>query len=129
MTEATISQSAIEVGATAAPAGFVLSKQERLFFQCMIDAIEAHGIKPPKGRGIPKEVRRVVDYDHVKLLMAKRMPNDFDASPEGKERHRERVKMALKRQREALMNLRVVATSNPYIWHTGKHVRGFDHLL
>jgi hypothetical protein len=114
----------------AAPmdAGFKLSKQETLFFECVIDALRDNGVKPPKNRTFPNSVRRVVDYDHVKMLMAKRMLSEEDRSDEGRKRHAGRVKMALNRNREALMNFKIIGTSNPYIWYTGKLIRGFDLL-
>ena len=128
MTDSLISQNATDAD-TERPHGYHVSEQEALFFGCVIDALYEHGIKPPKGHRIPKDVRRVVDYDHVKLLMSQRMLSEEDNTPEGKDRHRNRLKTALRRNREALHNFKIIATSNPYIWHTGKHVRGFDHLL
>jgi len=127
MTDGLISNTASD-GDSGRPRGYHLSKQETLFFECVVDALYEHGIKPPKGYRIPKDVRRVVDYDHIRLLMAARLPNDFDDTPEGKEKHRNRLKMVLRRNREALLNFKIIGVSNPYIWHTGRHVRGFDLL-
>lgn len=110
------------------PAGFRLSKPEMLFFQCVVDALHAHGIRRPARSGVPKDVGRVIDYDHVKLLMARRMLAGADSSPEGIERHRAKVKTALKRARVALMTFSIIGVDGNFIWYTGKPVRGFDLL-
>ena len=129
MTDATIAhRSAKSDFGAPADAGFRLSKQETLFFECVIDALRENGAKPPKKLALPSDVRRVVDYDHVKLLMAARLPDPFDETTEGRARRGDQLKMALKRNREALMNFKIIGTSNPFIWYTGKPIRGFDLL-
>lgn len=107
------------------PAGFRLTANERLFFECLIEATAEHGIAPPPGVEAPPSVR-VVDYSHVKDRMARKMLRDDDDTEEGKKRHRERAKTALKRAREALVNFKVVAADNPFIWATGKRVQGIE---
>lgn len=114
--------------ARATADGFKLSKQEGLFFECLIEALRDHGVRPPKKLAPLADVRRVVDYDQVKLLMIARLPDPFDRTVEGRERRREQLKMALKRNREALIHCKIIGTSNPLIWYTGKPVRGFDFL-
>lgn len=105
------------------PLGFKLSKSECLFFRCLIDAMRLHGVRPPKDCNIPEEVKRVVDYDQVKLLMAARLPNAYNDTPEGKSRRARQLTTALRGPRVALMNFKVVGASNPYIWHTGRSVQ------
>lgn len=107
------------------PGGFKLSKQEGLFFECVLEATAEHGIAPPPPLGLPSSITRVVDYEHVKAFMARKMLREDDNTEDGKKRHRERVKSALKRAREALTSFKIVGVDSPYIWHTGKHVRGF----
>lgn len=109
-----------------AAGGFKLSKQEGLFFECVLDAISESGEAPPAGLSLPHSVTRVVNYDHVKARMARKMLREDDDTEEGRKRHRERVKTALKRARETLMNFKVVGVDNPYIWWTGRPVRGFS---
>jgi len=105
-------------------AGFRLSKQEGLFFECVLDALAEHGVSPPAQLQLPNSVGKVVDYDHVKDLMARRMLREDDNTPEGKEKHRNRVRAALQRAREALFNVKIIGTDSPYIWWTGKPVKG-----
>lgn len=106
-------------------AGFRLSKQEGLFFDCVLDALAEHGINPPADLQLPASVGKVVDYEHVKTFMARKMLREEDNTPEGKERHRSRVKAALKRAREALTTYKVVGVHSPFIWWTGRPVKGF----
>jgi hypothetical protein len=105
--------------------GFRLSTQETLFFQCVLDALSEHGVAPPAGLQLPASVGKVVDYEHVKTAMARKMLREEDNTDEGKKRHRERVKQALKRARETLTQYQVVGADSPYLWHTGKPVQGF----
>lgn len=127
MTAAVVSHEATGAEfSTLKPLGFKLSKGETLFFRCLIDATKAHGIKPPKGRDIPSDVKRVVDYYHVKLLMAACLPNPYNDTPEGKARRARQLTAALRGPRVALMTFRVVAASNPYIWHTGRQTSGIN---
>lgn len=111
------------------PTAFALTPYERLFFECVLEAIAEHGIAPPLALGLPSSIGRVVDYDHVKAFMARKMLREDDNTDEGKKRHRERVKSALKRARENLTAFKVVGVDNPFIWWTGKAVRGFEHRL
>lgn len=130
MTAAVVSREATEAEfSPLKPLDFKLSKSETMFIQCLIDATRQHGIRPPRGRDFPKDVLRVVDYDHVKMLMAARLPNAYNDTPEGTARRARQLTAALRGPRVALMNFRVVAASKPYIWHTGRQVRGFDDIL
>jgi hypothetical protein len=130
MTNAVVSHDVTEAEwAPSRTTGFKLSRGETLFFECVIDALRDHGVRPPKRFfGIPIDVRRVVDYDHVKLLVAARLADPFDATAEGRLQRSQQLKTALKRTREALMNFKVIGASNPFVWYTGKPIRGFDLL-
>lgn len=104
--------------------GAKASKGEILFLQCVIDAMASDGIAPPPTLGLPRSIAKVVDYDFVKQLMAQKMLREDDNTPEGIKRHKERVKSAVKRTREGLMHIKVIGANSPYIWWTGKAVRG-----
>jgi hypothetical protein len=106
--------------------GFKLTKQEGMFFECVLDALAEHGINPPPPLQLPESIGKVVDYEHVKAMMTRRMLREDDNTEDGRKRHRERLKSALRRARETLTKYKIVGTDSPYIWHTGKPVRGFE---
>ena len=112
------------------PIGFKLSNNEALFFRCVIEALSSLDAVPPEPRlGLPSSVGKVVDYEHVKLLMHKRMLPDGEIDDAAKKAHKEKVKKALQRARESLTRYQVIGTDAPWIWHTGKPVRGFPSTM
>lgn len=128
MSEAQLCAAAEQNLTTQAIIAFKLAPLERLFFECVLEALAEHGIAPRAPLGLPQSIARVVDYEHVKAFMARKMLREDDNTDEGKKRHRERVKSALKRARETLTNFKVIGVENPYVWHTGKAVHGFEHV-
>lgn len=105
--------------------GFKLTTQEALFFQCVLDAIVDHGIAPPAELKLPSSITRVVDYEHVRTLMGRKVVRDDDNTEEGQKRYRERLKAAVRRARETLTRFHIIGVHNPYVWHTGRPVKGF----
>jgi hypothetical protein len=73
---------------------------------------------------LPRSIGAVVDYDYVKRMMFTKMLRDDDNTEEGRGRHRERTKSAIKRARQRLMHLRVIGCHDPFIWWQGRPVRG-----
>ncbi|MGY3588038.1 AAA family ATPase [Bradyrhizobium sp. USDA 4350] len=104
--------------------GYRVTTNEALFLRCVLQCQNDYGIKPPAELGLPRSVGLVVDYDYVKRLMFTKMLRDEDNTAEGLQRHREKVKKAIKRAREKLMHGRVVGCHDPFIWWTGRPVRG-----
>lgn len=104
--------------------GVRASPQEKLFVECLLAVLAEQGVPPPAVLGLPQSVRHVVEYDHVKRIMANKMLREDDNTDEGRKTHRDRVKKALKRARERMMYLKVVGCHDPYIWWTGKPVQG-----
>jgi hypothetical protein len=107
-----------------APNGYRVSTNEALFLRCVLQCQNDYGIKPPDVLGLPRSIGLVVDYDYVKRLMFTKMLRDEDNTPDGLNRHREKVKKAIKRAREKLMHARIIGCHDPFIWWTGKPVRG-----
>lgn len=105
-------------------AGAKVSKQEALFLQCVLDATAENGVPAPATLGLPYSIGKVVDYDFVKRLMSAKMLREEDNTPEGQKAHRERVKSAVRRAREGLMHVKIVGADSPFIWWTGRPVRG-----
>lgn len=108
----------------AATQGFKANSQEALFLRCILQCQNEFGITPPAELALPRSVGLVVDYDYVKRLMFTKMLRDDDNTPDGRKRHADRVKKAVQRAREKLMHWRVVGCHDPFIWWTGKPVRG-----
>jgi hypothetical protein len=104
--------------------GYRVSTNEALFLRCVLQCQNEYGIKPPDVLALPKSIGLVVDYDYVKRMMFTKMLRDEDNTPDGLARHREKVKKAIKRAREKLMHGRVVGCHDPFIWFTGRPVRG-----
>lgn len=99
---------------------FTPTPNDALFLRAMIDAIDAHGVAPPPMLGLPQSIAKVVHYDHVKTAFWALNPDDGN----NEDRHRETVKKALQRARERLQTRFIVSVANPYIWLSGKPVKG-----
>jgi hypothetical protein len=112
-----------------AAAGFRVSTNEALFLRCILQCQNDYGIKPPDVLGLPRTIGLVVDYDYVKRLMYTKLLRDDDNTPDGLERHREKVKKAIKRAREKLMHLQIIGCHDPFIWWTGRPVRGIKETV
>lgn len=104
--------------------GASVSRNTKMFMECLLEAVDEFGEPPPATLPVPRSISRVVHYDHVKRLFSMKMLRDDDDTDEGRRKHQGRVRAELKRSRERLHDVRVVNFSKPYIWWTGKPVRG-----
>jgi hypothetical protein len=102
----------------------IITAQEARFLRCILKSQSELGMKPPAELALPRTIGIVVDYDHVKRLMFTKMLRDDDNTEEGRKRHRERTKTAIKYARQRLMHLRVIGCHDPFVWWTGRPVRG-----
>jgi len=106
------------------PRGLRISSNEALFLRCILQCQWDYGSKPMPELGLPWTIGVVVDYDYVKRLMFTKTLRDDDNAEEGRTRHRERTKSAIKTARTRLMALDVVGFFDPFVWWTGRPVRG-----
>jgi hypothetical protein len=104
--------------------GLRISSNEALFLRCILQCQIDYGAKPMAELGLPRSIGVVVDYDYIKRLMFTKMLRDDDNTEEGRGRHRERTKSAIKAARTRLTALDVVGCLDPFIWWTGRPVRG-----
>jgi hypothetical protein len=104
--------------------GYRVSQNEALFLRCILTCQNDFGTKPPAELALPRSIGVVVDYDYVKRMMFTKMLRDDDNTDEGRARHRERTKSAIKRARTRLMHAKVIGCHDPFIWWSGKPVRG-----
>lgn len=108
-------------GQPASAVGYRPSPGDTLFLRALAAALETKGIATPPDLGIPPSIVRVVDYEHVKRVFGEMNPDDGDDTPKWVER----LRKALRRARERLYGFKIIGAANPYIWLTGRPVRGF----
>jgi hypothetical protein len=104
--------------------GAKVSKGDVQFLEVMFEALDDFGVKPPPELGLPRAIDKVVDYDFFKRLLAKKMMRDDEDTEAGRKKHAARVRQALGRHRVNLNHLKIIDYSTPWIWLTGKPVRG-----
>lgn len=100
--------------------GFKASSNDSLFLKALLSALNDQGATPSVMLALPNSIAKVVDYSHVKEAFKNLNPDDGD----NVEKWRERLKQALRRARERLLDHRIIGVNSPYIWITGKPVRG-----
>jgi len=105
------------------PRELSITANEALFLRCILQCQNNYGSPPPE-LSLPRSIGVVVDYDFVKRMMFTKMLRDDDNTEEGRKRHRERTKSAIKRARTRLMHARVIGCLDPFIWWQGKPIRG-----
>lgn len=104
--------------------GAKVTRQDALFLECLLETVDSVGVPAPGDLRLSRSIAKVVDYDHVKRLMSKKMLNEEDNTEDGLKKHRAKAKQAVSRARERLQQLKVVGCEKPFIWWTGKPVRG-----
>ncbi|BCH33019.1 hypothetical protein MesoLjLc_49490 [Mesorhizobium sp. L-8-10] len=107
-------------GEVRADAGFKASGNDALFLKALLTALEANGVTPPPTLGLPASLKKVVHCDHVRVAFRDLNPGDGDDA----DKHRERLKKALQRTRERLHSFGIIAMADPYVWPTGRPVKG-----
>ena len=84
----------------------------------LFEAIEAEGVAPPPG--LPPSISKAVDFKHVRAIMRSRM-----IDPDGDERAEgQRFRTAFSRAGKVLRDAAVIGVDQPFVWPTGKPVRG-----
>lgn len=111
----------VEAPATKTVEPVALRAAEAVFFKALRRAIGEHGVAPPASCRVRKGVQLVVDYTHVKAAYAALVPPEDDDPA----KYRERIKKALQRGRENLTKAGIVDVDSPFIWYTGKPVKGW----
>ena len=99
-----------------------LSPQCESFLRAIYKAIEDHGETPPPSLELPASIK-VVRGDKVRAafeLMT--FEGDDESDPEKKAA---KIRQAMKRHGEWLMSRQIIGRQSPFIWLTGKKVRGF----
>lgn len=105
----------------ASGAAFKPTPNDTLFLQALMNAQAVHGTVPPPALHLPRAIKSVVHYDQVKIAFKELNPDDGDEP----DKYRERLKKNISRARERLQDWRIIGVVNPYVWWTGRPVRGF----
>ncbi|RUV23456.1 MULTISPECIES: AAA family ATPase [unclassified Mesorhizobium] len=100
--------------------GFKATSNDSLFLKALLSSLTERGQAPSVMMALPPSITRVVDYEHVKEAFKNLNPDDGNDPA----KWRERLKQALRRARERLLDHRIIGVNSPYIWITGKPVRG-----
>jgi hypothetical protein len=102
--------------------GLRLSAQAEVFLRAIYRALAEHGEDAPFALGLPRGTR-VVKWKTLGEVFASMA---FDGADEADPKKRQdKLSQAMKRHGEKLMQLNVVMRENPYLWLTGRKVRGF----
>lgn len=112
-------------GAVETPkdAGMRLSAQGELFLRALRKALDDFGEEAPGMLRLPAG-HRVVKWRHVlQTFGAMGFEGEGEADPK---KRQDRVSQAAKRQGEALMQRRIIMRETPFVWLTGRKVRGID---
>jgi hypothetical protein len=99
-----------------------LSPQCESFLRAIYKAIEDHGETPPPSLELPASLK-VVRGEKVRAAFeAMTFEADGETDPEKKAA---KIRQAMKRHGEWLMSRQIIGRVSPFIWLTGKRVRGF----
>jgi hypothetical protein len=93
----------------------------RLIFESLLAAFRTHGMTPLVGMQIP-EGAKVVKLEHWREEFQRRAP--FDEKDDEKRRN-DRVRKAMERAVTDFQNWKLIGFNNPWVWLTGRPVRGF----
>lgn len=102
--------------------GYQAKQTEIEFLRVMTDMIEKKGVMPPEDLSdLPRNVQLVVRYDDVSAEFRSR----YRATEQGDEDQvTARLRARWSRATKALLTNRVIGSKSPWLWMTGKKVRG-----
>lgn len=106
-----------------------LTAQAQIFYRAVNVALDEHGEPAPPSLGLPVGVR-VVEWKHVRDAFGRMsFEEEGDGSEKERKRHVEAVRKALQRHGEKLLADGIIMRERPYVWLTGKRVRGYRPRL
>jgi hypothetical protein len=111
-------------GETARPAdaGLRLAPQTEVFLRAVYRALAEHGEDAPFSLGLPRGTR-VVKWKTLAEVFAAMAFDGADETDPAKRANK--LSQAMKRQGEKLMQQNVIMRENPFVWLTGRKVKGF----
>ncbi|SHG87571.1 AAA family ATPase [Bradyrhizobium erythrophlei] len=96
-------------------AGINMTDQNRNTYRALRRALEEFGVAPPPRLGLPKSVDRVVEAQRWSQIYRENFA--ADASDDA-------VRKAIQRGNNFMIDKGIMARSNPFVWITGKRIRG-----
>lgn len=114
---------------TTEDAGFTLSPQAAVLLRAVYMAIDRQGTLPPGELRLPQNVK-AVEWKHVQEEFGKTWfdesgeTGDQDA-PDYADRRKAAMRKAIARHGQVLVAKQVIGRADPWIWLTGKKVKGF----
>ena len=113
----------------APPSGFKLNDNEFILCQALMQAMADFQIPTPGMLNLSKSVKYVVEYRHWRDRYLTIAPHDIDGTDEeAVKRYREAVKKTIQRSGATLQARGIIGKKQPYVWWTGKPIRGFSGL-
>ena len=100
-------------------------QNSRLIFETLLQVRRERGQTTPVGCSAPID-ERVIHIGDWREAFERRAPFDDEDTPE---RRQERVKKAMQRALTDFQNLRLIQYDNPWIWLTGRPVKGFSYRM
>lgn len=94
-----------------------LSPEQESILKALQAALEEFGETPPASLKLPQSIKRVVKAPFWKAEYLK-------IAPDGAEAKDNTINARMKRASEKLQSLRVIGRLNPWVWITGRPVRG-----
>ncbi|WP_245407594.1 AAA family ATPase [Rhodopseudomonas faecalis] len=116
----------IKPGGEKKDQGVRLNADENIVFRALLQALQAHGERPAGHASIP-ETSIAVRASHWKAAYQAIDPAASDDDDE--KTITDRVNKALKSGGAKLMQYGVIKRDNPFVWLTGKPVRGFERAV
>lgn len=107
---------------SGAQAGFKLSESEDEAFRALWAAIKEDGVEAPASLQLPAGVR-VVRWAHWRNHFLK--IDSAAAGDEDETKRAERIKKRIERAGKSLLKFGIIGRDNPWIWHSGRPVRGY----
>lgn len=112
---------AVDEAGEKKPKGYPAAQGEVEFLRVLADAIERDGQMPPPDLKVPNAVTLVVSAERVKELFRDR----YAVTEDGDEaKVAGRLRQRWSRSTKSLLRNRVIGSSAPWIWFSGRKVRG-----
>lgn len=102
--------------------GISVNPTERRFLVQFFEAIDKYGIYVNEEPHMPRAARgrSVVSWDHYMEVAASQMPNEEDVK-----KAKDRLRKSFNRMTDGLIKMGALRVDRPYMWWTGKPIRGF----
>ncbi|WP_024516960.1 AAA family ATPase [Bradyrhizobium sp. Tv2a-2] len=96
--------------------GIALTDQRANVYRAIQRALEENGVPTPPSLGLPKSIQRVVNSRFIRPAYLKYFAAEDDSE--------DAIKKALSRSNDFLVRNGIIARNNPWIWITGKRIKG-----